>query len=66
MTTNSTIECRKFKYYYITWDKNFPYGCRSMGFKGKTQPSIVVSKSSGIQCMMFEKKKTPEDAPQNK
>jgi hypothetical protein len=52
-----TIECQKCKHYYITWDKNFPYGCRAMGFKGKKIPSQTVYKSSGMQCLMFEKKK---------
>jgi len=66
MNDNNTIECRKCKYYYITWDEKFPYGCRAMGFKGKMQPSIVVKKNSGTKCMMFRKKKTPEDANQNK
>ena len=49
-------ECNKCKHYYITWDKNFPNGCRAMGFKAKESPSISVLKSSGIECLMFESK----------
>jgi len=66
MNNNNTIECRKCKHYYITWDVKFPYGCRAMGFKGKTQPAAVVKKNSGMQCMMFKKRKIPENAHQNK
>jgi len=49
-------DCRDCKFYYITWDRNFPYGCRAMGFKGKQQPSYMVYKSSGIKCQLFQKK----------
>ena len=56
----------KCKHYYITWDVKFPYGCRAMGFKGKTAPAAVVKKHSGMQCMMFKKRKIPENAHQNK
>ncbi|MBA4368737.1 MAG: uracil-DNA glycosylase [Desulfobacterium sp.] len=56
MTTHFTIECYKCKHYYITWDKKFPYGCRSMAFKSKILPSITVYKNSGIQCQLFQQK----------
>ncbi len=58
MGSDHATDCRKCKYYYITWDKTFPYGCRVMGFKGKTLPSTVVSQSSGMKCQLFEKKET--------
>ncbi|MBI1388373.1 MAG: uracil-DNA glycosylase [bacterium] len=40
----------------MTWDRNFPYGCKAMGFKARTQPSIEVFNSSGIECQMFTMK----------
>ena len=52
-----TILCKKCKHYYITWDKNFPYGCRAMGFKGKKTPAYTVYKSSGMKCLLFEEKR---------
>lgn len=57
MTSHFTIECHKCKYYYITWDKKFPYGCRKMGFKSKTLPSIAVYQNSGFECQLFQPKK---------
>ena len=53
-------DCRKCKYLYVTWDKNFPYGCYAMGFKGKNMPSITVKKQSGTRCLMFVKKASPK------
>lgn len=50
------INCFKCKYFYVTWEKNHPRGCKAMGFKTKTMPSDVVLRSSGMECMRFEKK----------
>ena len=48
--------CFQCRYFYITWDPIFPYGCRAMGFKSKKQPSVVVFSSSGLTCLRFEPK----------
>lgn len=48
--------CIKCKYFFITWDKTRPYGCRAFGFKAKAIPSVVVKKTSGEDCAMFESK----------
>lgn len=50
------IDCFKCKHFYITWDQNFPRGCRAMGFKLKEMPSDVVFQSSGMECLRFEEK----------
>lgn len=50
------ITCTECKHYYITWDNNFPYGCRAMGFKCRNSPSKSVYKSSGMECLLFEPK----------
>ncbi len=52
------IDCRKCKYFYITWDRNFPYGCKFFGFKSRNMPSVEVYKASGQKCLKFEKKLT--------
>ena len=57
------INCRKCKHFFITWDTNAPYGCRIFGIKTKQMPSIEVFKSSGRECLKFEKK---DEAPQKK
>lgn len=49
--------CRKCIYFFITWDKNFPYGCNALNFKSKQLPSIDVLKSSGFDCLKFIQKK---------
>ncbi|WPC43507.1 uracil-DNA glycosylase [Clostridium sp. JS66] len=48
--TIEMVQCRKCKYYYITWDKNFPYGCKLFKVKSKQMPSIIVYQSIGKQC----------------
>ena len=51
------IDCYKCKYYYVTWDKHFPHGCKAMKFKSKQFPSTVVFVSSNKECLLFKKKK---------
>ena len=50
------IQCMQCKHYYITWDKNFPYGCQAMQFKGAQVPCIVVRQASGKACLSFVEK----------
>ena len=54
---DTRVNCYKCKFFYVTWDPGLPYGCRAMGFKTRQLPSIVVLKSSGRPCQMFEEKK---------
>lgn len=53
---NGQIDCKKCRHYYITWDKSFPYGCRSMDFKSKVMPCISVVDASDMQCLKFQEK----------
>ncbi len=50
------INCYKCKYFYVTWDKNFPYGCKSMGFKSARLPHIDVHQVSGVNCLDYQEK----------
>ena len=50
------IDCHKCKYYYVTWEKQFPHGCRAMNFKSLQFPSALVKSSSGIACMRYRPK----------
>ena len=54
---NSSVLCTCCSYYYVTWDKRFPYGCKAMGFKSERYPCRVVQATSGMECQMFEQKK---------
>lgn len=55
MKDNSKI-CLKCMNYYITWDKNFPKGCKGFGFKSRRMPCDEVRDSSGEECKMFKVK----------
>jgi hypothetical protein len=57
-TKSPRINCMKCEHFYITWDKNYPRGCRSYGFKTQQLPSLVVYQSSGLPCMHYAEKKT--------
>jgi hypothetical protein len=48
------IACKKCRHFHITWNKDFPRGCRVMGFKSRSAPSVLVLKSSGMSCRLFE------------
>ena len=45
--------CGDCKHYYVTWDKDFPYGCKAMGFKSRTYPAQEVRNASGMDCKLF-------------
>lgn len=53
---SNRINCLKCKYYFVTWDKKSPHGCRYFNFKTKVFPSIYVFRSSGSKCKAFEEK----------
>jgi hypothetical protein len=53
---NKKIDCHKCKHFYVTWDKNFPHGCKAMGFKSKSIPSTAVYEASGISCQQYDPK----------
>ncbi|MFS8629776.1 MAG: uracil-DNA glycosylase [Bacillales bacterium] len=50
------INCFQCRYFYVTWDPNFPRGCKAFGFKTKTLPSVEVLRASGQECLKFEPK----------
>ncbi|PKL88161.1 MAG: uracil-DNA glycosylase [Ignavibacteriae bacterium HGW-Ignavibacteriae-2] len=50
------INCRLCKYFYITWEKKYPYGCRGYEFKTSQMPSVKVKSFSGIECLKYQPK----------
>lgn len=54
MSIMKRINCRRCKYYFVTWEKEMPHGCRAYGFKGANIPSLTVFQSSGTPCSLFE------------
>ena len=53
---NKRVICQQCKYYFITWEKNKPHGCKAYGFKSLQIPAMVVKKNSGMQCGLYENK----------
>ncbi|NHC08008.1 hypothetical protein DFR40_0364 [Azonexus fungiphilus] len=45
--------CRNCRHYHITFDPNFPYGCRELGFRSAREPARDVLESSGQPCLYF-------------
>ncbi len=50
------VVCRKCRYFYITWDKRFPNGCKAYGIKTKYLPSVVVLRTTGKGCACYQPK----------
>ncbi|MEK3978817.1 uracil-DNA glycosylase [Psychrobacillus sp. FSL K6-2836] len=50
------VNCFKCRYFFTTWDARNPRGCKAYGFKTKELPSVVVQRSSGMECLKFEPK----------
>jgi hypothetical protein len=53
------IDCHYCRYYYVTWEKSFPHGCRGMKFKSRRLPCVEVFRNSGRECLMFRAKERP-------
>lgn len=45
--------CLKCVHYFVTWDKNFPRGCRAFGVKTRSMPSESVYRATGRHCPAF-------------
>lgn len=50
------INCFTCRHFYVTWDPNFPKGCKAFQFKTRRLPSQEVMKASGQACLKYEKK----------
>lgn len=49
-------DCFKCVHFYVTWDRNFPYGCRALGFKTRNNPAVEVLEASGKECLSYMEK----------
>lgn len=56
INNDGRVICRMCRYFFITWNASFPYGCKAYGFKSKQIPDLFVFQSSGAKCKCFEKK----------
>ncbi|MCU0601212.1 MAG: uracil-DNA glycosylase [Desulfobacterales bacterium] len=58
------IDCRRCRHYFVTWDEDFPHGCRRMGFKSRRAPNDEVRCAMhGRTCRLFEQKQNPAAGP---
>lgn len=47
------VNCRLCTYFFVTWEKKHPYGCKAFAFKTAKMPSMDVFNSSGKECTRF-------------
>jgi hypothetical protein len=54
---DSAPNCFKCRWYYVTWDAQFPNGCKIFQFKthAGALPSAEVHAATGTHCPQFEK-----------
>ena len=51
-------DCHRCVNYFVTWDAQFPHGCRAMGFKSYQSPIATVRNAmGGADCLLFEEKR---------
>ncbi|NBT84002.1 MAG: uracil-DNA glycosylase [Betaproteobacteria bacterium] len=53
-TPPKSVNCRRCRHYYVTWDKKFPQGCKLYGVKSKQAPSIAVLDATGDPCAHWQ------------
>jgi hypothetical protein len=53
--------CFRCASYYVTWDSNFPHGCKEFEFKRRDGlPSLGVYEATRCHCQFFEEKQKIE------
>ena len=50
ITSNKKVTCNRCVYFYITYKKERPWGCKKFGFISKFSPSVEVFNTTGIEC----------------
>ncbi len=50
------INCAKCTYYFVTHQKDRPWGCKKFGFKSKILPNFVVRNITGMKCAYYSPK----------
>ena len=49
--------CHRCAHYFVTWQVDFPHGCRAMGFKSRRLPITEVrSAMQSKNCLAFKSK----------
>jgi hypothetical protein len=58
---STELNCFSCCHFYITYETQFPYGCRKAGFKSRLMPSKVMYMYSGMECLLFLEKENPQN-----
>ncbi len=53
-------DCRGCRHHYVTYEAQWPHGCRAFEIKSARLPALVVRESSGQACASFEPRPKPE------
>ena len=53
---NKQVVCGRCKFFFVTYNKYKPWGCKRFGFKSQNLPSQVVFSTTGINCAYFVRK----------
>lgn len=57
------VNCFQCKHFHTTWNPEFPRACKAYGFKTKEMPSVLVEKTTGMECLQFEPKRVEKPSP---
>jgi len=52
------VICSNCVFFFVTHDKNRPWGCKKFSFKSKTLPNQSILMSTGMECAYHTMKKT--------
>jgi hypothetical protein len=52
----TAVNCFSCSHFFITHEPDFPYGCRTVGFKSRLIPAKVMYTHSGVECQLFKEK----------
>ena len=55
--------CRGCQHFGVSYDRNFPYVCRVMGFKSRLLPIWEVKSADGRECLSFQPRAARQDKP---
>lgn len=59
-------DCPRCRHHFVTYEPQWPHGCRAFDFKSKGLPRVVVEQNSGAPCQAFEATPRPAAPPSPK
>ncbi len=62
LMADASPDCLKCAHFFVTWEPEFPRGCRVFGVKTRNMPSWEVRSATGTNCPAFEARIPPNGA----